>query len=128
MTLLNKILQLIGSHVCTDSGTSSIWRYKKYADGSFEATAQGVVTGSFEGVYFSANLYVAYDVAQLPFTAMSITYANGHAYTGTGSGWLAGLNVTTTSISVLEAAGNQGGSGYSTFPIHYNLEVEGTWK
>ena len=101
MTLLNKILQLIGSHVCTESGTSGIWSYKKYADGTFRALAKGDVTGTFEGAYFSANLYIAQDVARLPFTATSITYANGYAYAGTGSGWIVGLRFTNTWVTML---------------------------
>ena len=94
MTLLNKILQLIGQNVIVEHGTSGIWTYDKYANGDckirgtyYVTTSTIAVTTAYGNIYMSDLLNVT-----LPFSLTTDYATTSQVYispVGTGTDWAA---------------------------------------
>jgi len=63
--LLDRIMNALANNCIVESGTNNLWKYKKYADGTYEATYTkqhtqfNVAAGPSTGEYYSGDLLIA---------------------------------------------------------------------
>ena len=92
MTLLNKILQLIGRNIIVKHGTSGIWTYDKYANGDCKIRGTYVTTSTIAVTTAYGNIYRSSDVVSmtLPFSLTTDYATTSQVYIspmGQGMDW-----------------------------------------
>ena len=104
-----------------ESGTSGIWTYRKWSDGTAECWGTSMAnTGSYYG---SSAVYVSVD---LPLTFVgSPVYAPSAWVSGDAYCNVAWSDVTTTHINVYTKCYTQVATGTTAYVRHY---VIGQWK
>lgn len=126
---LKAILEGLGlspSAYIVESGTSGIWTYRKWSDGTAECwgrTSSSSFTWSsyVNGLYYSSNNWLI----SLPFAFADTNYvvtANTY-YVGGAVGWVANSNAMDSSTLKLTIVRN-GNSG----DVYVNINVKGKWK
>lgn len=122
-TLLNQILQFIGNHICVESGTSGIWTYKKFGDGTAECWTS--YSASLAKSYTYNNMY-GYEMG---IKSYPITFIERPTVTVSGR---VGTGYTVGGYPVYDTAGvnailfSSVGSG--TVSCIFNIDVKGKWK
>lgn len=80
MSRLGNILNKIAANACIEKGTSGIWTYKKYADGTAECWGKTNITAyintAWGGIYSSGNTIIYVDYPTNLFTSSPIETAN----------------------------------------------------
>lgn len=128
MSLLNQILQHIGSHIVVDYGTSGIWQYKKYADGSCEAWGKyGTNSNITYAKYADVNglCYATISNISYPFTIYGAIPVVKQISASVNVAWEANVSSTSEGVSwcIIKngyAATLAGASAY--------IHVKGRWK
>jgi len=124
---LKAILEGLGlspSAYIVEQGTSGIWTYRKWSDGTAEcwgkATGITPTWNSYTGGFYYGNTTQALPFA---FTSTSCVVNANVAYVGGNVGWVANANLSNTSTVNLTLVRN-GNSGTAEI----NIYVVGKWK
>lgn len=124
ISIINAIKELT-SHICIEQGTSDIWTYRKYADGTAECwgtdTWTGTCTGG-NGALYDGTAFQKTFPSSL-FVALPDVFVND---TIIGYGWFANINIrnlTSTECSLVPIC-----SAKTSQTHRYSIFAIGKWK
>ena len=123
LDLKELIAKLINTPMVVESGTSGIWTYRKWSDGTSECW--GIWSGTLS-YYYSANGFGGYNSGSIPFpsgvfNASPTVTADG----AIGNGFYVGSIPTATSTYVSVIAM---GTALGTVSCMFHIHAMGKWK
>lgn len=102
MISIKKTLSALASHICIEQGTSGIWTYKKYADGTAECWGKLTVinTQTTHRDWGSLHVYEVNSNIQYPFAfietpVLNVTWNDSDYSGGFMTSWATGSSTKT---------------------------------
>lgn len=127
--LIDRIFDLLSTGCVVDVGTANNWKYKKYSDGTFEATrfSSGGSTGTMTqvgstGIYYSS-------AAEITFPSIGITSITSClASVMPPSNYLMSYYMSRLTTAHVYFSYIRYGSGSAVTDISYEISIVGTWS
>lgn len=130
MSRLGNILNKLSTRACIEKGTSGVWTYWKYSDGTFEAErystsgATGTMTQStgVSGLWYSVITFIDFpSIGQTSVRSCNVTVSPPNNFIMDGF-----INRLTT--SGVYFAYIRWGSGQAVSGITWTMRITGTWS